>query len=185
MKKITLNHIQLADKSSIRLSQKAYTICLGNGNIIRLSNKKEAEAILAEINRDLNFYLVMLNTIYIDVYTHYRKLWFYFNNRNGVEQERDLNSNFSYLDRDFELMVTRSHYENGNQFVFKNFFTACEYLETNIKILQAVELARGGYAEIRMLRVILTRIEFLRDELGSMGFGRSTAKNVEGKKVLG
>ncbi len=54
-----------------------------------------------------------------------------------------------------------------------------------LKILQQVEMAKNGYVECRMLKVIMTRIEMVRTDLTTMGMGRGNVHLVETHKMLG
>ena len=115
MKKITLTRILTADRSSIYTKRKNYCISVGNGVSARFSNLEKAEAFLTKLNEELNFNLSVMNMILVEIFTNYRRLWFYLNNLPEYSaHERRITEAFQDIDRYFNIMVTRSHFENGN-----------------------------------------------------------------------
>ena len=186
MKKIALNQITSPEISSIYAKRNCYSLVLGNGITVRFTSTRDAMAFLNEVNRDLNFNLVILNQIYIDVHTHFRRVWFYLNNGlDGAGNERKIIGLFHDIDKNMDLMVTRSEWSNGNQFVFQYFKGCLNFLDEIIKILQEVEMKRNAYSEFYMLKVLLTRTNGIRSDILTMGMNRGTVKIIESHKILG
>ena len=186
MKKITLKQITSPEVSSIYAKRNCYSLSLGNGITVRFSSARDAMAYLNEVNKDLNFNLVVLNQIYVDVHTHFRRVWFYLNNGlDGPGNERKIIGLFHDIDKNMDLMVTRSDWENGNYFIFQYFKGCLNFLDEIIKILQDVEMQRNAYPEFYMLKVLLTRTDSVRTDISTMGMNRGTVKIIDSHKILG
>jgi len=186
MKKIALNHLLPADKSSIYIKSKSYQLYLGNGHKVRFRNETKAKAFLVEVNESLNFCLLRINKVYKDLFCHYRDVWFYLDNgKKAVAEDVMIRNMFDAIDKNFELMVTRSHFENGNNFVFKYLNHCLENLTEIASILQEIDLARHEYIDHRMVKVILVEIKSIKNDVNNLGFDKGTVKLKDGYPCLG
>jgi hypothetical protein len=171
MRKITINHFRPADKDSFLTVQKKHNLMLGNGLNLLFTNVNEVTSFLAKTNKFLNARLFELNELYIETQSNYQRLWFHFNNSSELLiQERNIITNFSIVSRNMLMMVTRSSYGNGNQFVFLQMKNAIESLIQTIKILQDLQKARYNYLENNYLNTIEERCRTLNDQLSNYGF---------------
>ncbi len=186
MKKITLTRILTADRSSIYTKRKHYCISVGNGVSARFSNLEKAEAFLTKLNEELNFNLSVMNMILVEIFTNYRRLWFYLNNLPEYSaHERRITEAFQDIDRYFNIMVTRSHFENGNYFVFQNFRRCLAAMDEILSVLKKYELQRTAYAEYRMLKALSERIDIVRSEINQLGVGEGNIKVPDGPGTMG
>jgi hypothetical protein len=171
MRKIMISHFRPADKTSFLTIQKKHNVALGNGLNLLFSNVNDVTSFLAKTNKFLNEKLFELNELYIETQSNYHRLWFYFNNSSELLiQERNIISNFSIVSRNMLMMVTRSSYGNGNQFVFLQMINAIESLIQTIKILQDLQKARYNYLENNYLNTIEERCNVLKEKLSNYGF---------------
>ncbi len=132
MKRIKLTNYTPPDKSSVFTENLKYSVSLGNGYSASFANGKEAKAFLAETNRELNNKMYELNLLFGDVIKMYRNAWPYFdfgrksvvNNLQGIIKDR-----VDGVENSFNLLVDRSHFENGNSFVFSHFYSIIDSLK--------------------------------------------------------
>jgi len=116
---------------------------------------------LANLNDFLNLRLFEMNEIYIELFTHYRRCWFYF--ENDISGETSIKSYFIECDKFFHLLVTRSHYENGPSYTLNWISQAAKSLKTVIKILQDLHRKRNGWAEIKNLEAVASRLNYIQN----------------------
>jgi hypothetical protein len=179
MRKITLTHVEGPEGNSFYKERNCFRITLGNGVVAGWSHEQLATKFMSKINQELNYKLVTLNQILIEVLIHHRKVWFYITNHpNHVAIERDIKVAFAGIDHSLEFATTRGHYENGNHMVFRQLFGAIENLDDIMINLQKVERHLKHGVEIRMLQVFRDRVEYLRKDLAELGNGEG---NVEMK----
>lgn len=124
MKKIKLVNIIQADKSAVYIKYKSHSVALGNGVTVYFSDYKGALSFLAETNNFLNQKLFEVNQVYADLFVEYRRAWFYA----GSELDLSLFGTLESIEKQFSLMISRAHFQNGNYFVFKYFFNIIESL---------------------------------------------------------
>ena len=145
MKKIHLDWIEGKDNKALYKKNRYHCIHMGNGITVRFGDKHQAEAYISQVNDELNFALVMLNDIYIDIHTHFRKLWFYLNNgEKGQTNERKVIEYLGEVDKAFSFMVNHNDTQNANFLVFQKFKVCLDYFDMAIKVLQTVELNRNA-----------------------------------------
>jgi hypothetical protein len=173
MKKIILRNVHKADKSSIFTKQKKHCVFLGNQVNIYFSDLKKAKAYVVETNEFLNQKLFEVNALYIDVFSAYRKSWFYFFNvydknmhfsgNNQVVRELET------IEKKMTLMVARSHFENGSFIIWQGFNVVLESLKTIIQALNLLYKQKKHYAEARQMQTIESRIKMIEDQLNQWG----------------
>jgi len=163
MKKINITSITKADYSSHLTKLRTHCVSLGNGSINYFSNINKAKEFLAKTNRFLNERLFDLNELYIDVHTHFQRNWFYFNNSQQLKGlEFECYKNFELIQDCMNLVYTRSHYTNGNQFTFKHIFEIHNCLINTVIIIKKLHVMRGNYAESKYMDVIIRRIKYVK-----------------------
>ena len=102
-----------------------------------------------------------------------------------VRKERDIENGFQDINKCMTMMVTRSHWENGNYFTFKHFYQILDALDQVIIVLEKVELQRTAYAEYRMLKALSVRVDLVRSELQQMGVGQGNILVGTGNEIMG
>jgi hypothetical protein len=171
MRHINIEHFRPADKSSFLTIQKRHNVALGNGLNLLFTNVNEVKSFLAKTNKFLNAKLFDLNELYIETFTNYQRQWFFMGNSSEMEhQERRILYNFRIVSRNMEMMVRRSAFENGNQFVFLQFINSINSLILVIEILKDIQKARYNYLENNYLNTIEERCRTLNDQLTNYGF---------------
>jgi len=151
------------------ISNKTYKVPIGNGITRAFDSKKKALKFLADTNRFLNTKLHELNFIYSDVYLQYRRNWFYFDHHKSpgaslFALERTVRTYLSQTEETFDLICSRSGYENGNYFVFAHFKTIFNGLKAAIRSLQKLQKSKSSAVDIHKLQVLYDRIIHLENE---------------------
>lgn len=142
MKKINIVNIQLPNTDSVYISQKNYSVGIGNGKLIEFKSLKAAKCFVAETNRFLNDILIQTNYLYIYCFTEYRKNWVFFSARISkvymklLSIERGILDAVRDIEHHFNLVVTRSHYPNGNHFTWSHL---TKIIQQNLFILKLLE----------------------------------------------
>jgi len=173
MRKIRIENLTKADKSNHITKQRKHQVFLGNNVTVYFSDMKKAKAFLTVTNYFLNRKLFEINALYIDIFTEYRKAWFY----SSGEYDRQMhfiNDNFVFrdieiIDRKFSLMVSRSHFENGSSIVWHGMYIIIECCESTIGKLTDLYKAKKHYAEAHQLNVIAERLGILKLQLDEYG----------------
>ena len=169
MKKIKIDKISLADKSSsLIINNKFHSISLGNGITNYYSNIRDLRKFLANTNFFLNSALVELNSIYVGIFSEYRSLWFY-QLPNYLINEGIFQKEFYSLIKTFDLIVLRSNWENGNQFVFKWMFSICDSLYNVSAILERVCIKHNNYLSKRRILLFKKIAALIKYELKNYG----------------
>ncbi len=99
MKKIHLVNITLPDKNSFLTSRRKSTVSLGNDLSLIFSSIKAASSFLAYVNTELNFIALVLNELYIEVFSHSRRLWLSLDGR--YSDERQIKDGFKSFEASF------------------------------------------------------------------------------------
>lgn len=182
MKKINIQQVSVPDKlnKSHYIKENKFQIYLGNGVRKYFTNKKKIRAYLTTVNLFLNYRLHEVNSLFSECYSEYRKAWFYFTSEDplvckeltGLEVEI-MNDLYS-IDKTLKLLVERSHWINGNYFVFHYLNNISEYLVCIISNLQKVYHKRRNFIEIKRLE--LRKLYALRLGYSVMNYGKNEVK---------
>lgn len=170
MKKVNIKTIEKADKTSIRTKRRKHSILLHSGLTLYYSDIKDAKIFLVKTNDFLTFKLFELNEIYIEVFTHYRRAWFYFD----VPQDAAARASSEYIDKCFKLIVDRGHWQNGAVYVFNWLAQIVNGLNVFLNLLSDNHVRHGNYAELRVIETLRARISFLESSVNNW-----TDKNAE------
>jgi len=170
MKRINIQTIAKANKTSIRTKQRSHCVLLNWGLTIYFTDIKQAKAFLVKTNDFLTFKLFEINEIYIEVFTHYRRGWFYFD----VPQDAAARASSEYIDKCFKLIVDRGHWQNGAVYVFNWINQIIDGLNTFLTMLSDNHRQRGNYAELRVIETLRARLSFLSGSVNNW-----TDKNAE------
>ncbi|MBW6482814.1 MAG: hypothetical protein K0B10_07115 [Vicingaceae bacterium] len=116
MKKIKIQHFTLPDKQSVYTDRKKnYKVHLGNGYIASYSNRNDVTAFLADCNCFLNQKLQEHSFLFVETFKLYQQAWFYMDKTKKIEF-----NHFKTINEAFDLATSRSHFTNGNHFVFSH-----------------------------------------------------------------
>lgn len=173
MKKIQLTNVKFADKQARLIKQRKHCVYLGNGVSVYFTDLKAAKSFLVKTNQFLNQKLFELNSLYIDLFTEYRKAWFYFFNVYDRKLHRN-SENFvlieiQTIEKKMTLMVARAHFDNGSTIVFQGFRIILSSMETITETLIDLYKAKKHYAEAHQIRAIQSRIEILKAQINEFG----------------
>jgi len=158
MKKVNIKTIAKADKTSIRTTQRKHCILLDWESKHYFSDIKEARTFLVKTNDFLTFKLFEFNEIYIEVFSHYRRAWFYLDNT----QESATRAAISAIENNYKLIMDRSHWQNGPILVQNWIRQIANELNTALIIIEEMHRKRGNWAEMRVVvSSIRTRIGYL------------------------
>lgn len=171
MRKINIGHFRPADKSSFLTVQRKHGVALGNGLNVLFTNINEVNSFFAKTNRFLNAKLFTLNEIYIETFTNYQRNWFLFDNSSDMQKnERNIVDNLQIVSKNLLMMIKRSTYENGNQFVFLQFLNSIDSLIQAINILQEINKDRYNYVESNYLNTLKERCLTIKEQISTFGF---------------
>ena len=166
MQRIRINKLVKGEKDSIVTREKLHAVYLGNGITCYFSNIKKAESFLAETNRMLNNNAQLLNKLYIETWTAQRVLflthhWIFI---------RNWNSPFiPLIEKEFNLMLTRSHWTNGNQFTFKYFYGIIGYMDEWIKATCKLLKENHKSYEVEAFKVCQEQSAYIKNKLDNWG----------------
>lgn len=167
MKKIQLKTIYKGDKSSIRSDARKHCVCISSDIRISFSDYRAAESFLSRANDFFNVKLFELNELYLDLFIHYRRNWFYF--EYNIQDEAACTRAFETINKSMSLMVNRSHYENGPVMVNNWMIGSFTQLISIIEILKELHRKRNNWAEIRILDSQKNRILFILSQIETFG----------------
>lgn len=175
MKEIKIDKFNSPEIDTVRVLQKKYSVSIGNGTTHYFGSKRDSLAFLAETNRFLNSKMHELNFIYIDSWAKYRKTWAYFkHNKPTMSQsltgkEQKCIEITKTIESTFNLCVNRSHYPNGNHFIFNwlNLISIkiCEMVE----ILKTIHKSKSNAVDVYECEIILKRSNLVVNDLENYG----------------
>jgi len=165
MKKIRLKEIQIGDKSRLITKLKKHSVFLGNGLTFYFTNIHHAEEFLVKTSRFLNFKLFEINEIYIDTRAMYRRNWFYLDGNACKLNNFQFNNNFINIEKAFDRIC--GHYKD--YYVFKDFNNINDSLVIILKQLINLKRSMNNYAEIHQIETIISRIQFIDDQIRNYG----------------
>ena len=164
MKKVRIEQLNEPKIRSIFLKDKFYWVWLGNGTKHRFTNRKHAEAFLAQTNRFLNERVFELNRLYVEIFAEYRRLWFYFDNHSVVSNEK-IENLLEWTNKKFNILIERSSGVNGNFNAFQNMRILIDNLLEVVKVLEELQQRKNNWVEKYSLAVIATRLNELENAL--------------------
>jgi hypothetical protein len=167
MRSIEIKNIGLPNKSSVYIKQRQYAIFLGNDAKRYFTDMKDAKRFLAETNRFLNERLHEINYLYGNIFVEYRKIWFYFDDKQ--KNEYRIAEAFENADKFFHRAATKSHTINGNVFTFNYVFGVCNELQDAIKWIAEIMRKRNLFADIRRLMTFDRQLKQIVHEILSYG----------------
>lgn len=166
MQRIKIDKLLKGNKNSVITREKLHSISLGNGLTCYFSNLKNAQKFMADTNRMLNNNAQLLNKLYIETWTAQRTLylthhWIFIRNWNDPH--------IPMIEKEFNLMLTRSHWTNGNHFTFKYFYSIIglmnDWIESTTKLLKE----NHKTYEIEVFRVCREQSDYIRNKLDNWG----------------
>jgi hypothetical protein len=105
----------------------------------------------------LNERVFDLNRIYVDVFSEYRRIWFYFDDGEKENNER-IELTMHWTNVRFNVMIRNAGYESGNAYAFQNLRTIISNLLEIIATLRDVQKRRNNWVERYNLEVLSRRL---------------------------
>ena len=163
MKEIKIKNFTETEKGT-------YIVSIGNGVSKEFVNKKHCRKFLSDTGRYLTLKLFEANTIYLQLLTHYRRNWFYFDHNKDpgfqlFEADRACKRNLDNIGELFELLVKRGGYPNGNTFVFTHFRNSFTNMKLVIADLQELHRTKSNAVDVHDLQAIYLRVLYLEKEV--------------------
>ncbi len=181
MKQITLINYTNANKKSIYLAERKYTIYLYSERVCGFSMRSDLERFISEVNRSLTKGLHEIIDIYMDVSKAYWSCWFYMDSKDRISnhkmrkiQEEGL-SQLEGIPKMLNLMVDRCHYTNGNPFTFSYFEKIMNILDNIASEMINIRKNRKHYSDVYKLEMLQRRIQNLKTEIFSLGEENQTS----------
>lgn len=166
MRHIKLLQIKKANKDSHYTRERLNSICLGNDLICYFSNYKDAKKFMAETNRMLNNTAQELNRTYIEAWTEHRKIYLTYHKILMKYKYKDYPI---IIEKQFDLMCSRSQWSNGNHFTFSYFFQIKENLqEWLLLIIKVLSQNKKSY-NVDIFKAIIERLNFIEQKLKVWG----------------
>jgi hypothetical protein len=109
--------------------------------------------------------LFELNRLYAETFTEYRKLWFYFDAGELQSVSHRFDDDLIYVNRSFNNIVERSGWQNGNYFVFKDFYYIINKFAEIVNKMIALQRSKSNFVEKRNLEVITSRLDAMKERL--------------------
>lgn len=159
MKKVKLANLREPVKDSIYVKEKKYWVSLGNQVKVSFTNRKNALAFIAQTNRFLNEKTFELNKIYVDVFSEYRRIWFYFDSKNA--HRVNFEQQIGFLEKRFDLLIDTSRYTNGNYNAFFHMRGIVDLIKEMLTQMQQVMAGKNNYAEKYNLSIYVRRLDDL------------------------
>jgi len=169
MKAAKIERFDEKNKNSILTRDHSFRVVLGNNSTNTFSNRKHLTKFLAETNEFLKTKLFELNKIYIEVFTEYRKMWFYFDNEQREIIAMRFDEDLQFINKSFTLIIDRSGWENGNWMVFKHLGNIITMFEGILREMIDVQRTKSNYVEKRNLEVVASRLEYLKKTIEDWG----------------
>lgn len=167
MRLIKINKITRANKTSNYTREKYNCISLGNGLSCYFSSYTNATKFIAETNRMLNTTALELNRIYIEVWTEQRKIFFSYHD--VFMHSYKLREYPVMIEKAFNLMMTRSHWINGNSFTFSYFSNIIEWLGAWCDELMKYMQTKNLYATVDVFIPLKERIKYIEEKINKWG----------------
>lgn len=186
MKQIKIQHFTPANKNSVYIDKKKYSVQLGNGIKKLFTDKKQAVAFLSETNLFLNTKLKELNFILIDVFELYRIAWFYMDNTRTKKQlnlskiDHKSKNEIQNLFKTFDIIVSRTGSPNSNHFTFLHFNNIIKSLTTILNILLELYESKSHTDKIYKIKFLINQTTNIKSELA----GYPNTNNDIRKKLL-
>jgi hypothetical protein len=167
MRAIHIDKLNKAQKRSIVTREKHHSICLGNGLTCYFTNEKKARTFLAETNRFLNQKVLELNRIYVDLWSEQRSMYLVFFKAFSTDQK--LRQFAANIEKSLDMVMTRSHYTNGNTFTFKYFYNVMDNLREWNDYLIVLLKGKNRFYNVYNLEIISQRLGWLKSVFDTWG----------------
>lgn len=160
MKKVNITKITAPEQKSIYTERKKYGVYLGNNLKASFSNEKKAKQLLTNVNKALNFALVDLNIIYIELFNEWRRAWF--------SLPDQIENSFTIISKNFRLSVS-NNYENGNFYPFLHINSICMEALGVCGKLKEYYINNKEYISANIIKSLEKRINFIISQIDQAG----------------
>lgn len=170
MKSIRITGLIPPDEKSVYTDRLKYKVILGNGIIRTFTSLSDSKKFLSQVSRFLSYKMHECNTLYTDVFTQYRRAWFYFDHNkpggrdrsNMLDKDRLCQSNITQIADIFNILYKRSDWGNGNHFVFVHFANITRMLLEITDVLAFVYENKSAAAVQYEIEILTTKIKYCR-----------------------
>lgn len=163
MKKIKLTNYSKPTPGTNRAQEKLYTALLGNNVRLTASNQKDILKLLAAVSAQLTELIIATNTLYISVFTEYRRLYFYLDRKNKIADM------LLQIEKSFNLLFDRQAFENGNYFTLVHMASILSSLQSICGELLKLSEKRNFTMISRQIDQLYNQAAALSDQLADVG----------------
>jgi hypothetical protein len=163
-----MKNINITKKHSM---QNPIEFCIGNGQRIKFSSKREANAFIADTNRYLTKCLVILNNSYVELIRQYRQFWMVATNTNSgtstnyMALSARIKGQLSAADEMMEKFSSTWAGSNDPFFAFIDLNKVAWFLKTAADLMYDHYKYRGATAEYYNCLVLSERCELVQQQL--------------------
>lgn len=170
MKQINITQYSKPDMDSVYLKDHLYCVFIGIRRVYFKSEVK-TKRFIAETNRLLNSILNGSNYLYYNLFSEYRKVWFYLDDRSKYSNiEEQMVSTFNSIDKSFTWLVNRTATSmNGNANAFSFTDKILRELLIVANFVKGVLTDKDKYSESRTIDIYINQIFDLLKQLNSWG----------------
>ena len=122
---------------------------------------------MAGTNRFLNQKVLELNKIYIEIWTEQRSMFLVFYEL--FSNDVTLNNYSVNIEKRMEMVMTRSRYQNGNQFTFKWFYDIIDMLKEWDEYLVKLLKSKNRFYNLYNLEILLQRLDWIKTMFDNWG----------------
>lgn len=166
MRQIKIQQIREPNKKSHLTRERMYSIFLGNDLTCYFKSMTKAKAFIGETNRMLNDTAQELHLIYIDIWNTYRKMYF---SHHLLFIRMNCKDYPVIIEKQFDHMIRRSGWQNGNYFTFTYFDSIINYLQAWIKEITGVLKKANSVYLCQQFDSFNNRFEYLQYKLKTWG----------------
>lgn len=148
-----------------------FIVTLGNGYKYEFSQKRKAEAFICDFSRLLTDRMYLVNELYSDLFSSYRRLWgFYHNDKESYSykvyhEEKQIKESFTCIDLYLENLWLKSVNPQTNLQVFHDLKKSLRELINIDLILSKIVL--NNPPETIKLNHLLRSLQFLENEINN------------------
>ncbi len=156
MKKIKLTQYTTPQKSNY-IKSNFYTVYLGNDRIENFSNLKDCKKYLVVASKFLNYNMLQINLLLIELYAAYRSNYFLFNSKQGLNSralESDILQHIDRAENFLNLSWQKSGLTNGYLYAFDFQFKSLVSIRSAFEGLQRFVRSKNLMYEFNKLEVL-------------------------------
>jgi len=170
MKHIKIVQYHEPDFDSVYLREQHYRVYIGIRTVY-FTNEVKAKAFIAETNRMLNDVLHSANYFYYNLFTEYRKAWFYIDSKKIYQNMEDRIFNmFCSIEKSFNWIINRAGTSmNGNVNAFNYLDKSLRDLILISNEIKIVLTNKSRSTDLKIIDVYINQITDLLTGLNNWG----------------